>query len=507
MTVPEEFRIKKKQLLKIGGIKDPVTAQNKVLKKLIKKAVNTEFGSHYQFSKILTSKDLVRSFQHSVPLHDYNKIYDDWWYKILQGNKNITWPGKTKYFALSSGTSQAGSKKIPVTQAMLKALKRGAFRIFTRIGKFENWETILTKSWLAIGGSAELIRENGHFLGYLSGINANKRPIWARIFYKPGEAIGKIQEWDDRVKVIAKQAPKWDISMLIGIPHWIQIVLEEIIRFNNLKSIKEIWPDLELIVTGGVAFAPYKASFEKLIGQPIKSLDTYLASEGLIAVQEKPYAPLQLMLKNDIFFEFVPFIDENYDDNGDLIGNPIALTIKDVVPGIDYALYISTCAGAWRYMIGDTIRFVNDDKKSIVISGRTKHYLNLVTEHVTVDNLNAAIQMVQEQFSLNIPEYTVAGIHQPGLIMHRWYVSPDREIEVKLLREAIDNSLKQVNDDYRSERATILQMDLEVIPVEYFQQWQLKQSGAAGQSKVPRVMKGRQLESWQKYLDSRRHGP
>ncbi len=497
---PVEISISRKQLLRIPLKTDPVRAQGRVLKKLLRKASKTAFGRHHHFTEILTDDNLIEQFQKKVPLHDYNKIHSEWWHRTQNGEANVAWPGKVKYFALSSGTSQAGSKKIPVTKEMIRALKKGAFRVFTRLARFDDRGTVYTKSWLAIGGSARLIREDGHFIGYLSGINANIQPFWARMHYKPGETIARIIEWDERVRKISEKAPEWDISVLVGIPHWIQIVLEEIIRKYQLDTIQEIWPDCSLIVTGGVAFEPYRPTFEKLIGHRIQSLDTYLASEGLIAIQEEPGGYLQLLLSNDIFFEFIPFTEAYFDDNGDVRGHPEVLTIEDVEPGVDYALFISTPSGAWRYIIGDTIQFVNDDQRSIIISGRTKHYLNLATEHVTIDNLNAAIEMVQKKYGINIPEYTVAGIHQEHYIAHRWYVSPDKPIEKETLQEAIDQALKSVNDDYRAERETLLSMELEIIPVDIFYRWQSKHSSAAGQAKIPRVMKGQQLEEWLQFI-------
>ena len=501
----KKIGISKNQFLRIQLQKDPINAQKKVLSKLLRKAQNTAFGRAFDFAGILASKQMIERYQQTVPLYDYNKMYRDWWCRTVAGEAHVSWPGTVKYFALSSGTSGAPSKKIPITPSMIKTLKRGAFKVFTSLSKFGDKGAIYGKPWLAIGGSSNLQREGGHYLGYISGINANIQPFWARLHYKPGDRIAKISEWDDRLNLIVKNAPEWDISVLVGIPHWIQMVLETIIERYEIDSIKEIWPNLKLVISGGVSFDPYRKYFQKLIGLPFQTLDTYLASEGLIAIQRKPNTKhLSLLLRNDIFFEFIPFTNENFDDNGNIIGSPRALYIGEVEPNVEYALFISTSSGTWRYIIGDTIRFVNDDRRSIVISGRTKHYLNLATEHVTIDNLNTAVSEVQDLLEIEISEYTVAGIHEGDYIAHHWFIGmDDNKIGAHLIRDYLDQELKKVNDDYRSERKTLLKVELDILPLDTFYNWQFKYSSATGQAKIPRVMKGNQLKGWLEFIKER----
>lgn len=479
----------------------PLEQQQDVLRRLIKEAVKTEFGIFYNFKGILQSENLTHNFQQAIPFHDYNQLYDQWWHRTLAGVPNVTWKGKVAYFALSSGTSNAASKRIPITNTMFKMLRQSAFRLFTSLPSFDLPENIYTKSWLGIGGTSRLDKVNGHFEGYLSGINARKRPFWARAFYRPGDKITQITDFNMRTDIISTKAKNWDVGLIIGIPHWVQLTLEQILEANNIDKIKKIWPDLGVFISGGVDYRPYQKTIDKLVGHPLTYINTYLASEGMIAYQIDPSAEdLQLILDGGIFFEFVLFNKNNFDAEGNLVGTPPALTIDQVQPEKEYAMIISTCSGAWRYLLGDTIRFTDIKGGKIIIAGRTKYYLNLCTEHLTGDNMTAAISRTEEAFGIVITEFTIAPLKKGNLFEHHWYVGIDQEINRDQLRTFIDDSLKQLNDDYRSERDTALSINLDIVPTAYFYEWQKQKNDAAGQSKVPRVIRGSALESWLQFL-------
>ncbi|CAN5586546.1 hypothetical protein BH10BAC4_BH10BAC4_07150 [soil metagenome] len=327
-------------------------------------------------------------------------------------------------------------------------------------------------------------------------------PFWFQHFYKPGKKIAKTRKWDSKLEEITKKARDWDIGIIVGVPAWIQILLEKIISYHNVRHIHEIWPNLDVYVHGGVSFDPYRKGFEKLLGRPINFIETYLASEGFIAYQAEPrQRSMKLVLNNGIFYEFVPFNEENFNAAGELKPDAKTLLIDDLEEGKEYALLLTTCAGAWRYLIGDVIKFTSLEECEIVITGRTKHFLSLCGEHLSVDNMNKAIELVSNEMNIEIKEFTVAGIPHGSLFAHHWFVGTDNKVDKKLLKERLDFFLKELNDDYAVERSAALRdVYVDVVPVKTFYQWMESKGKVGGQNKFPRVLKSVQLEDWQSFL-------
>ncbi|MGB8193923.1 MAG: GH3 auxin-responsive promoter family protein [Chitinophagaceae bacterium] len=484
----------------------PDRQQLRVLKKLLKKARFTEFGQQYRFDAVLMSENPARKFQELVPVHDYNKIYNQWWKKTLEGIPDVTWPGKIKYYALSSGTSDAASKYIPVTKEMLRSNTINYVRQLLSLAGYEDLpRSALGKGFLMLGGSTDLQKgKAGWFAGDLSGILAKNRPFWFQTFYKPGGKIARVKDWNEKLNEIVEKAPSWDIGFIVGVPAWCQMCMEMIIEHYKLKSIHDMWPSFGFFVHGGVAFEPYKKGFEKLLGKPIVYIENYLASEGFIAYKNRQHAEgMHLVLNNNIFLEFVPFDDRNFDSDGNIVEKPEALLINDVQEDKEYAILLSTNSGAWRYLIGDTVRFINKKKSEIRITGRTKHFLSLVGEHLSVENMNSAVQMVSEELNISIPEYTVAGFPYKNFFAHQWYVACDDGVDENLLRVKIDEKLRQLNDDYAVERDSALKdVFLQKLPEQKFMQFLELKGKVGGQHKFPRVMKGKMYEEWMKYLET-----
>ncbi|MBW7889718.1 MAG: GH3 auxin-responsive promoter family protein [Chitinophagaceae bacterium] len=479
--------------------------QVRVLRKLLRKARFTEFGQYYHFDEILLQKDPEKSFQNRVPIVDYDKIYDQWWHRTLEGIPDVCWPGKIEYFALSSGTSGSASKYIPITNDLMRGNR---IVMVKQLLTLLNYEDIPVKSirkgWLMLGGSTDLQKGPGYYSGDLSGITAKKVPFWFSPFYKPGRKIARTKDWNTKLDEIVEQAPNWDIGFIVGVPAWIQMCMEMIIAKYRLKNIHEIWPNLAFYVHGGVAFEPYKKGFEKLLGKPLTYIETYLASEGFIAYQDRQNVRgMKLSTNEHIFVEFVPFDAQHFDVDGNILPDAKALLLGDVEEGKDYALLISTSAGAWRYLIGDTIRFSNKSRAEIIITGRTKHFLSLVGEHLSVDNMNKAIELAGQQLNISIPEFTVAGIPYQSFFAHHWYVACDEPVDEDKLRNAIDNHLKELNDDYAVERKSALkEVLLTVLPENYFMKFLESKGKWGGQHKFPRVMKGKMLEDWIRFTAS-----
>ena len=271
---------------------NPFRAQKKTLLKLIEKARYTRFGQQFGFDEVLreghfgSERAFYQAYKRTVPVYDYNRIFADWWHRSLAGEKNVTWPGRVNYFALSSGTSEAASKYIPVTKAMSKAIQKTGVRQILTLGTYQHLPASLyEKGYLMLGGSTELNNRQGHFEGDLSGITASQIPFWFQRFYKPGPEIARERDWGTKLDEITEQAAGWDIGYVVGVPAWIQLLMEKIIAHYKVKTIHDIWPNLAVFCHGGVSFEPYKTGFEKLLAHPITYIETYLASEGFIAYQ------------------------------------------------------------------------------------------------------------------------------------------------------------------------------------------------------------------------------
>ena len=483
---------------------NPVKAQTKELKKLLKKASNTAFGQHYKFEEILKSEDILKTYKENVPIFDYNSMYKNWWFRALNGEEYVTWPGKIKYFALSSGTSEASSKFIPITSNMLRSIKKASIQQILAATKYDFPLDFYDKGFLMIGGSTHLQYNGTYYAGDLSGITAAKLPFWFEYFYKPGRKISQTIDWNTKLDEMVKKAPSWDIGVLVGVPSWVQILLERIIKEYNLNTIHDLWPSLSAYVHSGVAFTPYEKSFEKLFGKPVVYSESYLASEGYIAYQvDLNKRIMQLVVDNGIYYEFVPFNENNFDEDGNIKQNCNSLTISEVEEGVDYAILLSTNAGSWRYLIGDVVKFVNKEKCEITISGRTKQFLSLVGEHLSQDNMNQAVENISNELKVDINEFTVAGFREDNSFAHHWYIACDEPIDKELAIKKIDEHLKVLNDDYRVEREEALRnLYIDVLPTHVFYDFMEKTGKIGGATKFPRVLKGKRYEDWKEFISS-----
>lgn len=478
--------------------------QEKTLKRLMKKASQTQFGKYYGFKEILKSDNIIQEFQNRVAFYNYDSIHDQWWHLSLGNKEDVTWKGRVKYFALSSGTSGSPSKHIPITDDMLRSNKRAGTKMFFSLTQYDVDPALYAKGMMMLGGSTDLQDKGGYFVGDLSGINARNNPFWLRKMYKPGVKIAAINNWNDRIAKIVREAPSWDIGFIMGIPAWNQLMIERIIEHYKVDTIHDIWPNLKVYVHGGVSFEPYKKGFKKLMGKNMLYMDTYLASEGFLAFQARPETKAMALIPNNgIFFEFIPFNETYFDEDGQLIGKPRGLTIHEVEKGVDYAIVISTNAGAWRYLIGDTVRFTDTERAEIIITGRTKHFLSLCGEHLSVENMQTAINAVEDKFDVSIPEFTVSGVESGKFFAHKWYIGCDTpHLDKAALIEELDLQLKITNDDYKTERdgSVLKEIQMEIVPTHTFFRWFEQRGKLGGQSKFPRVMKNDKFTEWEKFV-------
>lgn len=481
--------------------KDALILQQKQLKNLLSKAKNTEFGKEFGFADILKSDNLFDAYRHKVPVFDYDYMFKKFWHRTLSGNANVTWPGYINHFALTSGTTGASSKRIPVSNAMVQQIKKTGLQQFLGLSELNLSSKFYNGEVLFLGGSSSLEKINDKFEGDLSGIVTGNVPSWLTPFSKPEKNIRSLKNWSAKIDSIVAKAPDYDISIICGVPSWVELLIARIIQEYSLNSIFEIWPNLKLYFHGGVNFSPYMNHFNQLFEERVIYLDTYLASEGFFGYQHAQSSSMQLCLNNGIYFEFIPFNSTYFDSDGNLKNFDCGLTLNEISTDQDYALLVSTCSGAWRYLIGDTIRFENIDTLTFKITGRTKHFLSLCGEHLSVDNMNEAITSISISENIIVREFAVKGFTNEMGHGHTWYVGCDQPVNSEYLSILIDARLKELNDDYKTERSYALnQLKVKVIPSKMFYDFMDMKGIYGAQYKFPRVLKGKMAEDWDAYL-------
>ncbi len=479
-------------------------AQQNVLKYLLETAKDTQFGKTYNFTTILESDIIQKEFANQVPYFDYHRMEKEWWHLLLKGKENITWPGLVDYFALSSGTTGKKSKRIPVTDEMIETIRKAGIKQIEALANFNLPAEFFEKDIMMLGSSTDLTQKDAHFEGEISGISAANIPSWFSSYYKPGEKIAKINDWDQRVKRIAENAKNWNIGAISGIPSWIELMIKEVIDYHQVTTIHDIWPNLQVYTSGGVAFEPYAKSFNQLLSHSITVIDTYLASEGFIAFQARPETDaMQLITDNGIYFEFVPFKPEYILPDGSLSPNAPVLTISQVTADQDYVLLISTVSGTWRYLIGDTIEFTDVERAEIKITGRTKFFLNVVGSQLSVNKMNVALREVEEEFNIQIPEFTLSAIRIDNEFYHHWYLGTDNNVDNTTIAHSLDQKLKAANKNYKVARSKALKgIKVSCIPPIVFSEWSGHQKKKGGQVKMERVMGEDKFIEWQKFVTS-----
>jgi hypothetical protein len=483
-----------------------VELQREQLLNLLEKASETSFGKYYGFSDLLDHVDPEKAFKERVPIHEYSSINERWW---LQQRKfpDITWPGKPRFFALSSGTTGAGSKRIPITEDFLGSMRSVGRAMIRNLSRFDLPEELFESEILMLSSSADLGRNAHGFLeGEISGINVSNFPDWYEIFYRPGKEIASIADWDKRVKRIAEEAPNWNIGGIAGIPGWVLLMLRKVLEVNGVSSIHEIWPNFSVFASGGVAYDTYRKDFDALCSKPITVMDTYLASEGFVAFTARPGTlAMELALEHGYFFEFIPFDERGVDERGSVLEDPVSLSIDEVKTGEEYVLVLSSCAGAWRYVIGDVIRFVGTDPPEILITGRTKFFLNVAGSQLTEERMDKAIIEVGEEFDISINEYMVAAMKdESGAYTHQWVLVADHHPDETQVARSLDEHLKEANRSYRGARKKNLSgVGVEFMTKAEYTEYLEASKQKGGQVKTPKVMDAERMESLLRFRDRR----
>ena len=471
-------------------INHPAAAQRQVLQSLITAAQYTMFGKKYHFDKLFS----VKEFKKNVPLQEYDDV-KPYIEKMMQGEENILWNTQVNWFAKISGTSNNKSKFIPISEESLKenhfqASKDVLTKYYTNFPSSD----LLTGKSLVVGGSHQIneISENIH-CGDLSAVLMQNSPFWGQWLRTPELSIALLDEWENKIEKLAVATAEENVTMLAGVPTWTLLLLKRILAIKNKKTIKEVWPNLELYINGGVSFIPYKEQFDKIIGGTINYLEIYNASEGFIAAQEKPNEEgMTLFTEHGIFYEFMPA--EEY---GKVTPKTVGLTKAQL--NKNYAIVISTTGGLWRYMMGDTVMFTSLNPYKIKITGRVKHYMNAFGEEVMVDNADRAIALAAQKTNAVVNDYTAAPIYftENANGAHEWLVEFDKAPEsLEKFSAELDNALKNLNSDYEAKRQKNIALRMPIIhsmKAGTFTEWLRSKGKVGGQHKVPRLSNERNI--------------
>ncbi|MRJ10269.1 hypothetical protein EDL98_04140 [Ornithobacterium rhinotracheale] len=460
-------------------------AQQKLFLAMIRKAQNTQFGKTYKFSEIKTIKD----FQARVPLQDYEtlKIYID---QIIKGEENILWPGIPPYFAKTSGTT-SGTKYIPISKDSIPYHIEAARNALLYYIKNSQNANFVNGKMIFLQGSPALEEKNGIKIGRLSGISAHFVPSYLQKNRMPSWETNCIEDWETKVDKIVEETMHENMTLISGIPPWLIMYFERL-QEKTGKKIKQQFPNLQLIVTGGVNYEPYRQKMNQLLGGKVDVIQTYPASEGFIAYQNQLNSEeLLLLLDKDIFYEFVP-VEEIGNEN------PTRLTIGEVELNKNYALIMSTMAGLWAYSIGDTVKFVSKNPYKIVVSGRIKHYTSAFGEHVIGQEVEKALENTLKEFPALVTEFHVAPEVAPeqGLPYHEWLIEFEQKPEnMEQFAEKLNQEMCAQNVYYDDliQGKILRPLVLTTIQKSGFNEYMKTQGKLGGQNKVPRLANDRKL--------------
>lgn len=468
----------------------PYSAQRNVLQHLVTQAQYTEFGKKYQFNRLFTVKD----FKSRIPIHDYDDL-KPYIQRMMDGEENILWNTPINWFAKSSGTTSDKSKFIPLSEESFKEMHYKASKdvVTNYYNNFPDSD-LLTGKGLVVGGSHQLNAVNEAIqYGDLSAVLMQNTPFWGQWLRTPELKIALMDEWEGKIEELARNTIHENVTSLAGVPTWTIILIKRILELSGKEYLKDVWPNLELYMHGGVSFTPYKEQIANLIGKPINYLEMYNASEGFFAAQYMPDDEgMLLFTDHGTFYEFLPV--EEY-------GKPDARTIglREVELHKNYALVISTNGGLWRYLVGDTIIFTSLKPFKIKVSGRIKYYMNAFGEEVIAENAEKAIARATHVTHTSVIDYTAAPIYfsaaQNGA--HEWLIefeTPPADLNEFALQ--LDNALKEVNSDYEAKRHKGIALRMPVVhsvPKGTFQQWLRAKGKLGGQHKVPRLSNERNM--------------
>ena len=477
--------------------RNAVAAQQKVFRDLITQAADTSFGTDHHFAQIRTYED----FKKNVPIREYEELrpYIE---RVVRGEQNVLWPGKPAYFAKTSGTT-SGVKYIPISKESMpehiKAARNALLCYIHETGRAD----FVDGKMMFLQGSPVLETKAGIPTGRLSGIVAHHVPAYLQKNRLPSYETNCIDDWEKKVDAIVEETKSSDMRVLGGIPPWVQMYFDKLISETGRQKIKDIFPNLNLFIYGGVNFEPYRAKLQESIGRKIDSIETYPASEGFIAFQDSQNDKgLLLLVAAGIFYEFIP-TDEYYNEH------PTRISLQDVEVGKNYAIILNTSAGLWGYSIGDTVRFVSKDPYRIVVSGRIKHYISAFGEHVIAEEVEHSILSVAKEEGVEITEFTVAPQVTPvdgSMPYHEWFVEFAKPpVDMESFRLRVDAALQKKNVYYQDliEGKILQPLVMHRLKREAFIDFMRSEGKLGGQNKVPRLSNDRKIaDILEKYIET-----
>jgi len=483
----------KKRIHQIGlFIKYPHDVQEEWFKKLVQAGKETEYGKKYDFSSIRS----YEQFSERIPINSYESLkpYID---RLRKGEQDLLWPSDIKWFAKSSGTTAGKSKYIPVSKHALEEchFKGGKDMLSIYINNHPE-SLIFDGHSIGMGGSHNIsdVNNEEYYDGDLSAILIENLPFWAQMLRTPNREIALMDEWESKIEKMAWSTMNENVTSLSGVPSWTLLLVKKILDISGKKYIKDVWPNLEAFIHGGVKFDPYRQQFKDLMGPGgINYQETYNASEGFFGIQDRTDSPeLLLMLDYGIFYEFIPISEIEK-------SQPKVIPLGNVEIGINYAMLITTNAGLWRYEIGDTVEFTSINPYRFLITGRTKYFINLVGEEIILDNAERALSIACQKSNAIVDEYMAgpAGILDGEDARHEWlfeFVKQPNDLSV--FGDALDNALKSLNSDYEAKRYKdmILQPPLiHSLPKGSFYKWLKNNGKLGGQHKIPRLVNKRTI--------------
>jgi len=465
-------------------MKYPNEVQEELLNNLLLTAENTAIGRKYDFASVKN----YSTFAERVPVSTYEDL-EPLIEQTRTGEQNVFWPSPIKWFAKSSGTTNAKSKFIPVSSEALENCHYKASKDLLCLYLNNNEDSqLFTGKSLRLGGSKQLYEDNNTFFGDLSAILIDNMPFWAEFSSTPSNRVSLMGEWESKLAAIVQETVHENVTSFAGVPSWMMVLLNRILEETGKSNLMELWPNLEVYFHGGVSFEPYREQYKKVLPKAdFKYYEIYNASEGFFAIQDSNYSnELLLMLDYGIFYEFIPM---------DTFGTPEqrVIPLSEVQLNKNYALVITTNGGLWRYLIGDTIRFTSLNPYRIRVTGRTKHHINVFGEELMVENTDTAIAKACELTGTQVMEYTVAPIFMDGKEKgaHEWIIEfKQAPQDVEHFRKTLDETLQSLNSDYEAKRynnMTLNPLVLNVARPKLFYDWLKEQDKLGGQHKIPRL--------------------
>jgi hypothetical protein len=470
---------------------EPLANQSRTLSFLLLEGAHTTYGKTHHFDQIQDET----AFKKLVPLSDYGtlKPYID---RAIEGETDVLWPGLTKWFAKSSGTTADRVKMLPITESsLLENHYAGGKDLLAQYYANFPKRKLYNAKHLIVGGSGKIQQHSdGIFIGDLSAIIINNLPIWTELRRTPKKEIALLENWEEKLERMAQSVQHENICIIAGVPSWTLLLLQKVCAQSGKQHISEVWPNLELYIHGGMSFAPYQAAFEKLIGKPINYVENYNASEGYFGLQDQIDSKDMLLLSHsEVYFEFIPM------DAFAGIDSEHVLSLHQVEIGVDYALVISTSAGLWRYIIGDTIRFTQCQPYRFVVSGRTSHFINAFGEKLLVEHAEKAMQRACQKCQAHVLEYTAAPFFEADSHVgaHHWLIEFSQPpTDVQQFEKELDAALQLENADYEAKRKGALNIGppkVQLAPNGTFHRWLKYKGKLGGQHKVPRLQSNTDL--------------